>query len=252
MKDAIFIFVGQLLSLALFAVFLPELYTQDWIFISLLYFVGACLGGTVTYHRLLSHRSWNAPKWWWYVGSLCGMFFLVGSPLAWSNNHIAHHRFTDTERDPHSPSVLGFFKVQFCSMFYTVKTLKYGLRNINPFQLFLHKHYLMLHASWIAFLSLTLGLKWLVVLYCAPSVLVWHGASLVNTWNHTKSLLNYKPHDCGDSSQNNLVTGWLVFGEGWHNTHHAHPTNARFGRKWYELDLGWLVIKLLESKHAQK
>ena len=50
------------------------------------------------------------------------------------------------------------------------------------------------------------------------------------------------------NSTNNIITGYLVGGEGWHNNHHAEPANPKFGRRWWEFDLGYLIIKLVDQK----
>lgn len=220
----------------------------DWLLVLLMYFIGGCLGGSVTFHRLLSHRSWNAPAWWYYVGSLCGMIFLIGSPLAWANNHLSHHRNVDTDKDPHSPKHLGWLRVQFLSMLTTETSLRYGLRNVNPFQVFLHKHYVLLHLLYAFTLCLVGGLWAVAVLYLVPSAVIWHMASFINTVNHTDMPGNYRRHESKDSSYNNFFTGVFVWGEGWHNNHHALPGQARFGSKWWELDVSHLVIRLLEVR----
>jgi len=79
--------------------------------------------------------------------------------------------------------------------------------------------------------------------YLVPSLLVWHGGSLINSLNH--SPMGYRNYDTKDLSVNNFVSGILVSGEGWHNNHHAQPGNPQFGHKWWEFDLGWQIIKLI-------
>jgi stearoyl-CoA desaturase (delta-9 desaturase) len=74
--------------------------------------------------------------------------------------------------------------------------------------------------------------------------MMWHAGSFINTVNH---MLGYKTNTIKDSSTNNFFTGYLVSGEGWHNNHHAAPADAQFGKKWWEFDLGWQVIKLVRK-----
>ena len=71
---------------------------------------------------------------------------------------------------------------------------------------------------------------------------------------HTTWLVNSATHMWGsrrfptkDDSRNLWWVAWITFGEGWHNNHHAHPVSARHGMAWYELDLGYLQIRLLEK-----
>lgn len=246
-----FLLLGQLVSHIALVYGLFRFSLSEWGVVAGLYFVGGCLGGTVTYHRLLSHKSWNAPKWWYYVGSLCGMIFLIGSPLAWSNNHRAHHRYVETEKDPHSPKFLGFASVQWFSMLYTTKSFRYSIANMNTFQLFLHRRYVALHLTYAFTLLVFGGWHLLALVYLVPSAVIWNMASLVNTLNHTKSRFSYRNFDSSkDEAQNNLLTGYLVWGEGWHNNHHYKPAEKSFSHRWWELDIGHLVIKLLEKKSA--
>ena len=57
----------------------------------------------------------------------------------------------------------------------------------------------------------------------------------------------YRNYQTDDSSRNNLIIGFLSNGEGWHNNHHAHPVSARHGLKWYEFDLNWYAIWILQK-----
>jgi stearoyl-CoA desaturase (delta-9 desaturase) len=85
----------------------------------------------------------------------------------------------------------------------------------------------------------------MAVLYAwlVPAVLVWHGGASINSLGHSK--FGYRNYSTNDNSTNNIITGFLVGGEGWHNNHHAQPANPKFGHKWWEFDLGWQIIKLV-------
>ncbi len=240
-----FLFTGQLIALVGLIYGGFNFSTFEWGIVGLLYFVGGCIGGTVTYHRYLSHRSYEAPSWWVKFGSLCGAVFLIGSPLAWSNNHIAHHRFVDTPKDPHSPQHLGIIKTQFASMLYTTSDFRYSVRNADKFQRFIHSYYEVLHV--LLFVGLVVGFGWHItaLVYLVPSAVIWHLMSSVNVINHLN--LGYRNHETKDSSRNNLVTGYLTFGEGWHNNHHAAAKDPQYGKKWWEFDPGFWVIKVVEK-----
>jgi stearoyl-CoA desaturase (delta-9 desaturase) len=82
---------------------------------------------------------------------------------------------------------------------------------------------------WGIFLRITLGL---------------HATWLVNSATH---LWGSQRFDAGDDSKNNWWVALLTFGEGWHNNHHAHPVSARHGLAWYELDLTYWQLRLLEK-----
>ena len=208
------------------------------------YFLTGCFGMTMTFHRGLSHNSWNMPTWFKYFGTICGIYGLTGSSISWVASHKKHHAFSDTEKDPHSPLTKGIFKVQFLSMFEPVH-IKYVTNMLrDPFHLFLHKNYFKIHALIIVALLL-LDPMLLIAAYLAPAAILWNLGSAVNNLNH---LYGYKPHVTNDHSTNNLFTGYLVWGEGWHNTHHAHPKRSMFGEQWWEVDIGGSLIELIGTK----
>jgi stearoyl-CoA desaturase (delta-9 desaturase) len=70
-----------------------------------------------------------------------------------------------------------------------------------------------------------------------------HATWLVNSATHMWGSRRFKTRD---DSRNNWWVAILTFGEGWHNNHHAHPTSARHGLAWYELDITWLQLRALE------
>jgi stearoyl-CoA desaturase (delta-9 desaturase) len=74
------------------------------------------------------------------------------------------------------------------------------------------------------------------------TVICWHLTWSVNSVTH---IWGYRNYDTPDLSRNNLFLGLLTSGEGWHNNHHADPSSARHGHKWWEVDLAWLSIRLL-------
>lgn len=99
-------FIGGMHILALFAPF-----TFSWTNLALfagMYFITGCLGITLTYHRLLSHKSFAVPKWLEYILAYCGVLAVQGDPMEWASSHRYHHMHTDTPLDPHSPYE-GFF-----------------------------------------------------------------------------------------------------------------------------------------------
>jgi stearoyl-CoA desaturase (delta-9 desaturase) len=75
------------------------------------------------------------------------------------------------------------------------------------------------------------------------TVLVWHITWAVNSVTH---LWGYRRYETDESSRNNWLIGLLSNGEGWHNNHHAHPSSARHGLFWYELDINWYGIRMLK------
>lgn len=214
----------------------------------LVFFFTGSIGMSGTFHRLLSHRSYLAPKWWEYFGTICAMLGGTGSSIGWCAVHREHHRFTDTERDPHSPSHQSWWKIQFLSMFHIphVRYVPDLLR--SKFHVNMHKYYWCIHVIYAVILYLidpfALIYAWLV-----PSFILWHAGSAINTLSHT---LGRQDHPTKDTSTNHWLTGIFMWGEGWHNNHHHSPMNWKFGEKWWQIDITAYVIKLLRFKPTIK
>lgn len=210
----------------------------------LVFFFTGSLGMSGTFHRLLSHRSYEAPKWWEYFGTVCATLGGTGSSIGWCAVHREHHRFTDTERDPHSPMHQPWWKIQFFSMFHVphVRYVPDLLR--SQFHVNMHKYYWLVHAFY-ALACYTIDPFAIVYAWLFPSFILWHAGSSINTLSHTVGWQDYKTKD---TSTNHWLTGIFVWGEGWHNNHHATPAQMRFGEKWYQIDITHYVLRLLGFK----
>ncbi len=138
---------------------------------TLVYFLTGCLGMTITYHRLLSHRSWNAPRWYEYLGTLLGTIGLTGSSISWVAIHRMHHNHTDCKKDPHSPHVKGFFRAHFLSMFEKPNLIYAKNLVANPFHNFLHRYYLLINMTWCCLLYLIDPFA-VVYAYLAPAATI--------------------------------------------------------------------------------
>lgn len=213
-----------------------------WVYALVVYFFTGAIGMSGTYHRYLSHKSYIAPKWWEYFGSLCGTLGGTGSTIAWCAVHREHHRFTDTERDPHSPKHQGVFKVQFLSMFHEphVRYVPDLLR--SKFHYYLHKNYWIIHFIYVIILYFAISPFAIIYLYLFPNLILWHAGSSINTLSH---ILGRQDHITNDLSTNHWGTGIFVWGEGWHNNHHNNPGDMQFGKKWWQIDITYYVLKLM-------
>jgi fatty-acid desaturase len=215
-----------------------------WLIAFFVYFLTGSIGMSGTYHRLLSHKSYQAPKWWEYFGTLLATIGGTGSSIAWCAVHREHHRYTDTDKDPHSPHHQGFLKVQFLSMFYDVNIRYVPDLLRSRFHHNMHKFYWIIHLSWATVLYL-LDPFAVIYAYLVPSVILWHAGSSINTFSHIVGWQDYKTKD---TSTNHPVLGILMWGEGWHNNHHAFPADYRFGRKWWQIDITRYIIEGVRIK----
>ncbi len=215
-----------------------------WLIAILIYAIQYCFGGTITYHRLLSHSSFKPPLWFYYVGSILGVMSCSGSPIAWVATHKKHHRFTDQKNDPHSMRFVAWYKVQWLTMLVPAEP-KYAAHLLrSKFQIFLHKYYFAIHAAY-AIVLYAIKPELLIYIYLAPAALVWEAGSIINTVCHK---WGYKNYDIPDDSKNNKFIAFFTFGEGLHNNHHAKQSLYNFSRKSDEIDLASFFITFLKKK----
>lgn len=245
-----------LLHVLCVGVFFPQLFSWSGLGImAVLMWVSGGLGITLCFHRLLTHASFKTPSWFRYLLTLCGCIAWQGSPVDWVGVHRLHHKHSDGDLDPHSPTH-GFTwshitwtlhkRLDGISGKDAAKDLlrDKGLRFINRFhvmpQIFLAIALLLL--GW-ATRDIWLGLSWVLWGVAVRTVLVYHGTWFVNSAAHTWGYQNYK--NTGERSTNLWWVALVSFGEGWHNNHHAHPRSAAHGLRWFEVDMTFLTIKLL-------
>ena len=209
------------------------------------------LGVGLGYHRLLTHRSFRTPKWLEYFLTMLGTLSVQDPPEKWVATHRIHHRFTETESDPHSTRP-GFWWAQVMWLFrgtaqdHDEETLnKYvpDLMRDKGHRLISRFYFAPLVVS--AIILFLLG-GWPMVVWGVflRVVIGWHTTWFVNSLSH---MYGSRPFKTADDSTNNWFVALLTFGEGWHNNHHAHPASARHGLRWYQFDLNWITLRVLKT-----
>lgn len=216
-----------------------------WLFGS----IGICLG----YHRLLSHRSLQVPKWLEYAIAIVGALAIQGGPIFWVAGHRLHHAHTeDEEKDPYS-SQRGFWWSHIVWLFYprpeffdydTYKRYAPELAR-DPFYRWLNSYHLFLQIPLAALLYICGGLPFVIYGIFLRSVLLWHSTWLINSVTHIYGYRNFPATK--DNSRNLWWAAILTYGEGWHNNHHAYPNVAKAGLRWWEIDLTWWAIRVLQA-----
>jgi len=214
-----------------------------WLFGS----IGICLG----YHRLLSHRSFQVPKWLERIFTTFGALALEGGPIFWVAGHRRHHAHTeDVDKDPYS-AARGFWWSHMLWLFYDRPEF-YGqdldrrfARDLDrdPYYRWLNRYFLIPQVL-LGLLLFVLG-GWSFVIYgiFVRSVFLWHSTWLINSATH---VWGYRNFSSNDNSRNLWWAAILTYGEGWHNNHHARPRVAPAGLRWWEVDPTWWAIQLLE------
>ncbi|KAJ6844576.1 palmitoyl-monogalactosyldiacylglycerol delta-7 desaturase, chloroplastic isoform X1 [Iris pallida] len=215
-----------------------------------LYFLTGLLGVTLSFHRNLSHRSFRLPKWLEYSFAYCGAQALQGHPMDWVSTHRYHHQFCDTAKDPHTPTE-GFWFSHMTWIFNSASLVRkcgepsnVGDLAKQPFYRFMRRTYPLHPMALAALLYAVGGFPYLVWGMGVRTVWVYHITWLVNSACH---VWGYQTWNTKDLSRNNWWVALLAFGEGWHNNHHAFEYSARHGLEWWEVDMTWYVVKLLQA-----
>jgi stearoyl-CoA desaturase (delta-9 desaturase) len=208
-----------------------------------MYFLIFGFGVSMTFHRSITHKALTMHP----VLEMIGKFFAsiggTGSPISWVLIHKAHHKYSDTDKDPHSAKDILKYLI---GKYPTVSPR--GMRKLaqSKFNKFMHRHYYLIILTYGAVWA-TLGLEYFCYGFIYPMVLTMVAGHLVNWYTHSNFPLNYRLHDIKDTSQNNVVIALLTWGEGFHNTHHRYAGRANFGMRWWELDMTFVFAQLLKK-----
>ncbi len=222
-------------------------------------------GITVGFHRLFTHRSFKTSPALRSLLAVLGSAAVEGPVIEWVANHRKHHRFSDVPGDPHSPHVdhgsgwrgalRGLYHAHVGWLFNDepmADEQRYAKdlladRNVR----FIDRTFVL----WVlAGLLFPFVFGWLLTgtLAGALTGLLWGGAVRIFVLHHATFSINSLCHFCGrrqfateDESRNVLWLALPTFGEAWHNNHHAFPTSARHGLRWWQLDpSAWLIAGL--------
>jgi stearoyl-CoA desaturase (delta-9 desaturase) len=220
------------------------------------------IGVTVGFHRLFTHRSFQASRPVQFVLGVLGSMTFQGPLIPWVGRHRVHHHFSDEDGDPHSPhtrgtgfwgALRGFWHAHIGWAFAPME------EGMERYAGDLCRSPMLRAVSALFPLWALLGL--LIPTAVGLAVGGWFGAitgfvwgGLVRiflghhvTWsvNSVCHLWGSRPYRSDDESRNNAVVGVLALGEGWHNNHHAFPSSARHGLRWWQIDIAYWVIRAL-------
>jgi fatty-acid desaturase len=215
-----------------------------------MWILGQNIGIAIGYHRLLTHRGYSTPKWFEYLIATCGSLALQGGPIYWVAVHRMHHRYTDKIGDPHSPRDGKWWSHMGWILNGTLRNKTKALRRYAP-DLVRERYYRWLNEyHWVPLTVVGLSLlalggwPWLLWGAVLPVTIGFHVTWMVNSVTH---LWGSRRFSTSDDSRNSMLVALLTSGEGWHNNHHAYPVSARHGLAWYEVDVNYYGIRLLEA-----
>jgi stearoyl-CoA desaturase (Delta-9 desaturase) len=231
------------------------------------FYVVCAFGTTIGFHRYFTHRGFEARLPVRVALAVLGCMTMQGPITQWVTDHRKHHALSDQPGDPHSPhvghgggalgAVRGFLHAHVGWMFSNL-----GMEQGRAYGKDLYDDRLIrtidrLYLLWVV---LTLGLPFALGYLIGGSLesgaegLVWGGLIRIFAYQHATFSVNSICHMFGrqdfrsrDEARNNWLVALLVFGEGWHNNHHAFPASARHGLKRWQLDVSWWVIRGLEK-----
>ncbi len=252
--------VGWIGVLHLLALSAPFLYSWQGLTTFLVWWwitgsLGICLG----FHRLITHGSFRTfrPVYWLFawLGGLAG----EGPAITWVATHRKHHSFSDKDGDPHSPREGGWWSHMLWLGPHMGREIhdklvgKYAPDLAKDRVLrFLDSTFLLWHFvvgiamfcvgyfAWGTYVGLSM-VAWGMFLR-----LVWvlHVTWFVNSASH---MWGYRNYATTDDSRNLWWVGLVAFGEGWHNNHHAFQRMARHGHRWWEIDMTYWTVFLMEK-----
>ncbi len=202
---------------------------------------------TAGYHRYFAHRTFKTSRVFQFLLAVVAMSSAQRGPLWWATHHRHHHKFSDQPEDVHSPRQRGFW--------YSHAGWLLGSRHsatdegrVKDFAKYpelrwLNNHDMLIAVAWGFVLAGIGGSTALVWGHFVPLVITWHVTFTINSLAHVWGKRRYAT---SDDSRNNAFLALLTFGEGWHNNHHHYQRSARQGFYWWELDITYYVLKLLE------
>lgn len=220
--------------------------------------VFALTGG---YHRYFSHRAFQTSRWFQFVLAFLGGMSAQLGAIWWASHHRCHHATADTPDDPHSPRLSGFFHAHvgwlLCRKHSKADEERVGDLLQYPELRFLDRFHII-PPFFLAFATFGLGAflgraypglgtngwQMLVWGFFLSTVLVYHVTFCINSVTH---MFGSRRFATRDDSRNNLLLAFLTMGEGWHNNHHRYPISARQGFYWWELDVTYYILLLLQK-----
>jgi stearoyl-CoA desaturase (delta-9 desaturase) len=207
---------------------------------------------TIFLHRAQAHRALDLHPiashffrlWLWLTTGM--------QTIEWVAVHRKHHAKCETEEDPHSPQVRGLKKVfwegseLYIAEAANAETLaRYGHGTPNDWV----ERNVYSRFTWQG-VGVMLGINWILFGWVGFAVwgvqMMWipiFAAGIINGVGH---YWGYRNYDVADASANIVPWAIIIGGEELHNNHHTYPTSARLSSKWYEFDLGWMYIRILE------
>jgi stearoyl-CoA desaturase (delta-9 desaturase) len=203
---------------------------------------------TAVYHRYFSHRAYKTSRFLQLILAILGTTATQKGPLWWAATHRVHHRHSDTERDVHSPLRRGFLWSH-AGWWLSREHEKTNLELIPDFAGYPELRWIDRWAVLgpLGMIALTLlfgGFEGFLWGYVVSTCFLLHGTFTINSLAHVFGSRRYATTD---TSRNSFLLALITMGEGWHNNHHHYMNSANQGFFWWEIDVSFYILKLLEK-----
>ena len=215
---------------------------------------------TAFYHRYFSHKTFKTSRTTQAVFAIIGATATQRGPLWWAAHHRHHHLNSDTENDTHSPRD-GFVNSH-VSWFLKKKNFGTDQKRIPDLKDYPELQFIdrfdilfpVLYATFMFGLGYLLNAlfpslgtsHWQMLIwgYFISTVILAHITFFINSLAH---VFGKREYETGDDSRNNFLLAILTLGEGWHNNHHCYPGSVKQGFKWWQIDISFYLIKMMEK-----
>lgn len=211
----------------------------SWLPAMLLCYLVGSLTISVGFHRLFCHQAFKASAGWHWFFAIFGVLAMYGSPLQWAVTHSAHHKYSDTDRDPHPTP--WTWKALLTKSYRPVPLDIYRARRLLRQHPLLHR---FVDGAYVEIYLVLMG----VLLWTAPdfvALALLPGLGLVQFIGSLHNTISHKDGRARD-------LWWMEYllpaaGEWLHGLHHRKPRLSDFRTRWYHLDTGALLVRLIRK-----
>jgi stearoyl-CoA desaturase (delta-9 desaturase) len=212
------------------------------------------------YHRYFSHKTFRTSRALQFIFAVIGASSVQRGPLWWAANHRIHHAHTDTPEDVHSPFQHGLLWSHM-GWFLSRRNFRTRLDKIRDFSRYPELRFidrydvvvptlfaisLFIFGELLAKVNPDLGTSgWQILVwgFVISTVILYHMTFTITSLAH---VIGRRRYDTPDTSRNHFILALITFGEGWHNNHHFYPSSVRQGFRWWELDLTYYILRVLQ------